>query len=877
MAEITFTELRQFGGTSFQIRAITKFNGLIFIAVRVTAGGQIWTHNPITGRFLLNSTFAGDFVSDFLVIPETTNASFIENTLWAVTAGTDGKLYIYDNDGTWTEKADSAGINITSLAFYENSLYYGSSTNEVLKFNGAVQTISLTSAEAGSDISAVFVFDDLLFAANTVVGAPIIFVFDNVSWAEEDTLTGGGVNQVNKFQEFNGDLYASTPKSGASDDLWKRDDGVSPVNWIPITSTSEAGIESMAVFMDKLYFSTITDDSIQRYDGTNFDTIKTAVTGISSYFAAFADGDDCLYFGSVADSFVSALFAMCPRCSDQVLISGASPFGWNVGDCDITPEICLIEDGCFCQIINTSDTTTIQIQWNGPGTPHLAISDIETGVESSITAFVNIVGNIWEVDIDVSTLNCDNIQLIVTTRTATDTGEWIDISVGGVIDLETVYVSSLTRIYLAGSDASTPVLKRSDNQGSTFTDKSQPSNGSNGVRTLTHQAGGGSEGNVYAAVRTNGFGSSTNGLDSYAEDTSYALGELSSAHGLNTVHVIVMNINGSMLLSSNGGNTFGALANSPALILNDYTDVYLTSSIIFFACVDDTSAGNGKIYSTTDGGATAWVNDFSGAPGTGLNGIHMASTTVGWAVGRGGTIIKTTDGSTWVAKTSGTSQMLNAVWFANTLIGWIVGENSTVLKTIDGGDTWVAQPLPNSANLNAVDGFLSGSSIFVVAVGDNGRTYRLNSATALTGVDVAITECIKVKNDFDCGLLVKYTNDDNFADFDYTNGLVNQIRLEAHFWRVTNPTEKSIHVTSAEEVIPTRQVVKKQIMLETDIMPEYMHEKLSIIFSHAAIEIEGITYVAEEGYEHDPFPKNFRQAKGHVLLTDKTYTKENIF
>ena len=143
--------------------------------------------------------------------------------------------------------------------------------------------------------------------------------------------------------------------------------------------------------------------------------------------------------------------------------------------------------------------------------------------------------------------------------------------------------------------------------------------------------------------------------------------------------------------------------------------------------------------------------------------------------------------------------------------------------------------------------------------------------------EIASVSCVNIKSEIDCGLLIKYTNDDNFADFDYTNGLVNQIRILAHFWRVDNPTEKSIHVTSSEEVIPTRQVVKKQIMLETDIMPEYMHEKLSIIFSHAAIEIDGITYVAEEGYEHDPFPKNFRQAKGHVLLTDKTYTKENIF
>jgi len=865
MSEITFTELRQFNSGVSQISAIIKFNGLIFFSTNKTGGGEVWTHNPITGRFLLNSTFpAGDRVRAFVVIPTTTNASFTENTLWAVSSGVDGKLFIYDNDGTWTEKADTGDSSATSLEFYKDNLYYGSSGDQVYKFDGSSQTVSLTAAETAGDVVALVIFDDLLFAGTIVVSAPEIFVFDNTSWSLEDTVTGSGVNAINSFQEFSGDLYASTPKAGGASDLWKRDDAVSPPNWIAITSTSQNGIEAMAVFMDKLYFGTITDDSIQRYDGTNFDTIKTVVTGISSYFAAFTDGDDCLYFGSAADSNTVGLFAICPRCSDQVLISGASPFGWNVGDCDITPEICLIEDGCFCEISNTGEAIVIQIQWNGFDTPHLAILNLDTNNEESVTAFTNIVGNVYEVTLDTTGLNCENIKLIITTRTATDTGEWVDISIGGSIDLESVHVGSLTRIYLAGSDGSTPVLKRSDDQGDIFSDKSQPSTGSGGVNIISMV--GANEDTLYVA-QTSGFGFSTDGLDSYDEDSNPAVGGPVAMNALNAVHALVIDDGGPSTLSANSGSTWTGLGNDPPIAVNA---CFIASSLIFFALGD-----LGRIYSTTDGGATAWVLDHDSVES--LKAIHMQTTTLGWAVGTNGEILKTTDGSTWVAQTSGVSTQLNGVTFVNTLIGWVVGDGSTVLKTIDGGTTWTPQTLPTAANLNAVNAFLSGSSIFVVAVGDTGKAYRLNSFLTIIGTDVATSECIKIKNDFDCGLLIKYTNDDNFADFDYTNGLVNQIRILAHFWRVDNPTEESIHTTSAEEVIPTRQVVKKKIMLETDIMPEYMHEKLSIIFKHAAIEIDGITYVAEEGYEHDPFPKNFRQAKGHVLLTDKTYTKENIF
>ncbi|MDL1878934.1 DUF4136 domain-containing protein, partial [Cytophagia bacterium CHB2] len=58
----------------------------------------------------------------------------------------------------------------------------------------------------------------------------------------------------------------------------------------------------------------------------------------------------------------------------------------------------------------------------------------------------------------------------------------------------------------------------------------------------------------------------------------------------------------------------------------------------------------------------------------------------GSAVGRGGTILTTTNGgATWVPRTSGTTQVLNAVQIINTTTAVAVGNGGVILKTTDGG------------------------------------------------------------------------------------------------------------------------------------------------------------------------------------------------
>jgi len=67
----------------------------------------------------------------------------------------------------------------------------------------------------------------------------------------------------------------------------------------------------------------------------------------------------------------------------------------------------------------------------------------------------------------------------------------------------------------------------------------------------------------------------------------------------------------------------------------------------------------GTILTSTDG--TTWTLQTSGTP---LNGVTYGGGKFA-AVGNSGTILTSTDGTTWTAQTSGTTNQLNGVTYGN--------------------------------------------------------------------------------------------------------------------------------------------------------------------------------------------------------------------
>jgi photosystem II stability/assembly factor-like uncharacterized protein len=117
----------------------------------------------------------------------------------------------------------------------------------------------------------------------------------------------------------------------------------------------------------------------------------------------------------------------------------------------------------------------------------------------------------------------------------------------------------------------------------------------------------------------------------------------------------------------------------------------------------------GIILNTTDAGAT-WQAQASGVKKN-LNGVSFVDTTRGCAVGDNGTIVYTTDGSTWNSASSvPTTLKLNAVDTEQSLpVGEVpvelsalaVGIKGTILQSF-GCSGWTAQTSGTTANLNGV-------------------------------------------------------------------------------------------------------------------------------------------------------------------------------
>ncbi|MEM6723431.1 MAG: LamG-like jellyroll fold domain-containing protein, partial [Bacteroidota bacterium] len=111
---------------------------------------------------------------------------------------------------------------------------------------------------------------------------------------------------------------------------------------------------------------------------------------------------------------------------------------------------------------------------------------------------------------------------------------------------------------------------------------------------------------------------------------------------------------------------------------------------------------------------TNWVpfttgvsNTFRGVYGFGPN---------AWAVGSGG-IICIYNGTTWVPQTSGTINQLNGVYFVNNSVGFAVGNGGTILRTLNGGTNWIDVGPGFPWNLNAVYCLDENN---IICVGDNG-------------------------------------------------------------------------------------------------------------------------------------------------------------
>lgn len=169
--------------------------------------------------------------------------------------------------------------------------------------------------------------------------------------------------------------------------------------------------------------------------------------------------------------------------------------------------------------------------------------------------------------------------------------------------------------------------------------------------------------------------------------------------------------------SIDGGDTW----NSVALPIN-ITDIFFTTDMIGWASGNDLTMG--KIYKTTDGGAT-WNESYSSQFNLSeIEKVFFINDNYGWFAGVRGRLFKTTNGgANWDSLMTNLPQtiLLQSLSFTDSLMGWIGGNDGTLLVTSDGGSSWASegdgQTNWTAKNLhfpNATTGFhLRANKIFI--------------------------------------------------------------------------------------------------------------------------------------------------------------------
>jgi photosystem II stability/assembly factor-like uncharacterized protein len=216
---------------------------------------------------------------------------------------------------------------------------------------------------------------------------------------------------------------------------------------------------------------------------------------------------------------------------------------------------------------------------------------------------------------------------------------------------------------------------------------------------------------------------------------------------------IVVGDDGVILRTSNGGTSWRLEASTTSQHL------YGVASQSGGGVTDWAVGDSGTILAYV---SSAWVSRAGNAPTTvTLRGFDYKSNT-GFAVGSGGTILKSTDinvaSPTWTAQTSNTTQTLNAVVVFGTSSAMAVG-NGGVCRVYD-GSTWATVSTGTTRNLR---GLSCQSSSSCTAVGDSGTilTYNgtwssVSSPTTRNLRDVGQASGTNIIAVGDSGLTMKY-------------------------------------------------------------------------------------------------------------------------
>jgi len=104
----------------------------------------------------------------------------------------------------------------------------------------------------------------------------------------------------------------------------------------------------------------------------------------------------------------------------------------------------------------------------------------------------------------------------------------------------------------------------------------------------------------------------------------------------------------------------------------------------------------------------------------------------GWACGRWGTILHTSDGGlNWIRQNCNTDLTLTSIFFIDSSSGWAAGNEGAILHTSDGGKTWKKQECPVDYYLmdiffvSALKGWIVTEETHILYTENGGKTWQV--------------------------------------------------------------------------------------------------------------------------------------------------------
>ncbi|MBD3371923.1 MAG: T9SS type A sorting domain-containing protein [Candidatus Coatesbacteria bacterium] len=188
---------------------------------------------------------------------------------------------------------------------------------------------------------------------------------------------------------------------------------------------------------------------------------------------------------------------------------------------------------------------------------------------------------------------------------------------------------------------------------------------------------------------------------------------------LGNLDYVACGLNGTVLLSTDGGTTWSDVSGS--LPTRDFYCVDALDADTWFVCGADLS-----IYYTNNAGAS-WTTDNTGTPGLNFFGIAMLDENNGWAVGDvagGYAVVYKKDSGTWSRFSTGLSgagSPLRAVDVLSSTEGWICGDDGLAYYLYSGGSQWRKVNGLASLDINDLD-FMNTSEGWMVC--DEGVIYH---------------------------------------------------------------------------------------------------------------------------------------------------------